>query len=358
MYNYGNIFILNFLGGIIMELIKVEEAVGMVIGHDLTKIVPGEFKGVAFKKGHIITDSDIEELKNIGKNHIYVINLSKGLLHEDECALKIGQAVINGSSGVYFDEPSEGKVNIRAEKKGVLKINLQALEEINDIDNIILSTLHNNTQVEKGDIVAGTKIIPLAIEEKYIKIIEDICASTENVISVKSFKNLTVGIIITGTEVYEGRIKDKFESVIKNKLNKFSCHILETVFVPDDMNKITEAINSFITKGTDVIITSGGMSVDPDDVTPTAIKYCSTEVISYGSPVLPGAMFMLAYWNNTAIMGLPACGMFNKTTVFDLILPRVMARDKISRREINKLAHGGLCLKCDQCKYPICPFGK
>lgn len=340
-----------------MDLVKVEEAIGMVIGHDLTKIVPGEFKGVAFKKGHIITESDIEELKNIGKNHIYAINLSNGLLHEDECALKIGQALVSGETGTYFDGPSEGKVNIKSNTKGLLKINLSSLDDINDIESIILSTLHCNTLVEKGDTVAGTKIIPLAIEEKYIKRIEEICINNK-VIWVKPFEYQKVGIVITGTEVFQGRIKDKFESVITNKLKQFPCEIIGTTFVPDDLFQITKAIEEFISKGVDIVITSGGMSVDADDVTPKAIKHCSTEVVSYGSPVLPGAMFMLAYSNHVSVIGLPACGMFNKTTVFDLILPRVMARDKITRKEINKFAHGGLCLKCEECKYPVCPFGK
>ncbi|MEG0773289.1 molybdopterin-binding protein [Clostridium sp.] len=339
-----------------MEQVKVEDAIGMIIGHDLTKIVPGEFKGVAFKKGHIITPKDIEDLKKIGKNHIYVVNLSNGFLHEDQCALRIGQAITG--SGTFFEDPSEGKVNIKAEKRGILKINLDALDKINDIDNIILSTLHNNSIVDENTIVAGTKIIPLALEEKYIEEVENICKNCNNVISIMPLKHQKVGIVITGTEVYEGKIKDKFAPVIEDKLNSYDCSIMGKTFVPDNLNNITSAIKDFINDGAEVIITSGGMSVDPDDVTPNAIRECSEEVISYGSPVLPGAMFMLAYSKSATIIGLPACGMFNKTTVFDLVLPRVMAKDRISKREINRLAHGGLCLKCEVCKYPVCPFGK
>lgn len=339
-----------------MEKVKIEDSLGMVVGHDLTKIIPGEYKGAAFKKGHIINEKDIYELKKIGKNHIYVVSIADGYLHEDQCAVRIGQAVLG--EGVFIDNPSEGKVNIKSNINGILKINLDSLYKINSINSIVLSTVHTDTVVDKGTLIAGTKVIPLVLEEKYINEVEDICKSNGPILWVKPFKSQRIGIIITGTEVFEGLIEDKFAKVIIEKLQKYDCEITKVVYSPDDLERIQYEIQSLINSKVDIIVISGGMSVDPDDVTPTAIKNCCDEVISYGTPVLPGAMFMLAYSKNTAIMGLPACGMFSKTTVFDLVLPRIMAKDNITKDDIIKFAHGGLCLKCETCNYPICPFGK
>jgi molybdenum cofactor synthesis domain-containing protein len=339
-----------------MEKVKIEDSLGMVIGHDLTKIIPGEYKGAAFKKGHIVNEKDIYELKKIGKNHIYVVSITDGYLHEDECAVRIGQAV--SGEGVYIDNPSEGKVNIKSNINGILKINLDSLYKINSINSIVLSTVHTDTVVDKGTLIAGTKVIPLILEEKYINEVENICKSNGPILWVKPFKSQKVGIIVTGTEVFEGLIEDKFAKVILEKLQRYDCEITKVVYSPDDLERIQYEIQSLINSKVDIIVISGGMSVDPDDVTPTAIKDCCDEVISYGTPVLPGAMFMLAYSKNTAIMGLPACGMFSKTTVFDLVLPRIMAKDDITKDDIVKFAHGGLCLKCETCNYPICPFGK
>lgn len=339
-----------------MKMVRVEDALGMVVAHDLTKIVPGEFKGARFKKGHIIKGGDIAELKSMGKNHIYILELKEGILHEEQCAERIGQAIY-GENSIPI-AVGEGKVNIISNCDGIVKINIDALEKINSINNIIVSTIHNNSVVKKGDILAACKVIPLVLDEKYIIEVEDIMKTSHSVISVKEFQDKKVGMVVTGTEVYEGRIKDKFAPIIKEKIEIYNCKVYETIFTPDDLAFISEGIESLINKGCDFIITSGGMSVDADDVTPKAIAACVSEVITYGSPVIPGAMFMLAYKDDVTIVGLPACGMFSKTTVFDILLPRIICNDKISKKDIVKLSHGGLCLKCETCHYPICPFGK
>lgn len=339
-----------------MKKVRVEDALGMVLAHDLTKIIPGEYKGAAFKKGHIIKENDIRELKDMGKNHINILELDENTLHEEESALRIGRAI--QGEGIYLDGPSEGKVNLKAKNKGLLKINLDGLKDINQIELIILATLHNNSLVEKDQIVAGTKIIPLTIEKEKIEKIENICEKIEKIISIKEFKSMKVGIVVTGTEVYSGRITDKFGPVLKGKINKYGGEFLDIKYAADDKEMIKDAIKSLKEIGAEIIFTSGGMSVDADDVTPSAIKEISDNVISYGSPVLPGAMFMVAYSDDVAILGVPACGMFNKITVLDLIFPRILAGDIITREDITKLAHGGLCLNCEQCHFPACPLGK
>lgn len=339
-----------------MLKIKVEDAIGMVVAHDLTKIVPGEFKGARFKKGHIIEAGDIEELKSMGKNHIYIMELNDKMLHEDKAALKIGE-VIKGKN-TYFNPPAEGKVNIMAEKDGIVKINKELLYKLNAISNIGVSTIHNNSIVKKDTIIAASKVIPLVIEKKYIEEAEEILEEVKGIVEVMPFMRKKVGIVVTGTEVYNGTIKDKFEPIIKKKLQEYECEIIDTIFAPDDLPLILKAIDTCKSKGCDLVICSGGMSVDADDLTPIAIEKAAKEVISYGSPVIPGAMFMLAYDEAITLVGLPACGMFSKITVFDVVLPRIIANDKINKNEINELCHGGLCLRCTTCNYPICPFGK
>lgn len=339
-----------------MKKIVVEEAVGMVLAHDLTKVIPGEFKGAAFKKGHVIKEEDIDMLKSMGKNHIFIMELDENIIHEEEAAARIAKAA--AGKGVYLTEPSEGKVNIKAQKKGLLKVNLKALQEINSIEMIVLATLHNNTLVEKDKIVACTKIIPLTVEKSKIDQVEQVCKELGKVISIKPVKSLKVGIVITGTEVYEGRIKDKFGVVLSGKVEKYGCKLLGMKFAPDNIDMIQAAINSLIDEGAEIIMTSGGMSVDPDDVTPSAIGGIADRVVTYGSPVLPGAMFMLAYKKNVAILGVPACGMYHKNTILDLVFQRVIAEEELTKKDLAVLAHGGLCQGCEVCHYPICPFGK
>ncbi|MEG1254429.1 molybdopterin-binding protein [Clostridium sp.] len=339
-----------------MKSIKVEDALGMVVAHDLTKIVPKEFKGARFKKGHIIKAEDIVEMKAMGKNHIYVLEMNSESLHEDDAAKEIVQAV--QGLNTFFKAPNEGKINLLASETGLLKINLELLYEINSIKDIVVSTLHNNTVVKRGDIVAAIKVTPLVIEKKYIQEVKDILINKSGIINIKPFVEKSVGIVITGTEVYEGVITDKFAPLIKNKVTNYGASVEGITFVPDNLDKITAAIEVFNSRGCDLIICSGGMSVDADDVTPIAIEQVSSEVVTYGSPVIPGAMFMLAYNNNIPIIGVPACGMFFNITVFDALLPRIMADDKITRREISEMSHGGLCLRCDICHYPVCPFCK
>jgi molybdenum cofactor synthesis domain-containing protein len=339
-----------------MKSIRVEDAVGTILANDLTKIVPGEFKGAAFKKGHIIRQEDIDELKKMGKYNIFVYEMNDNTLHEDDAAFRIAEAA--AGEGISLSEPSEGKINFKAAVRGLLKINVEALDAINDIDMVILSTLHNNTVVDPGKNVAGTRIIPLCIDKQSIEAVEQICKRLGKVVYIKRLENLMAGLIITGTEVYEGRIKDKFGPVMLKKLEDYQCKISKLIHVPDNKEMIKSAINGLIIEGAQIVLVSGGMSVDADDVTPLAIKEVSDRIVTYGSPVLPGAMFMLAYKKDIPIVGIPACGMYYKTTVFDLVFPRLLAGETLTRKDITKLGHGGLCQNCENCRYPNCTFGR
>ena len=339
-----------------MKKISVHEAEGMVLGHDMTQVIPGKSKGPAFRKGHIITKDDISRLLDMGKENIYVWDLAEGLVHEDDAAKRIADAV--KGKGLYLSSPKEGKIELSAEHDGLLKINVQGLYELNRISEMMMATVHTNQRVGKDSTVAGTRIIPLVIPEDDLKVIEKVCADFFPVIEVKPFKNLKVGIVTTGNEVYSGRIKDGFGPVLTKKINGYGSSVLEQVFASDSVDMIADSINGLVQKGATAIAVTGGMSVDPDDVTPSAIRKTGADIITYGTPVLPGAMFMLAYLGDIPIMGLPGAVMHYKATVFDLIFPRVQAGERLTREDIVRYAHGGLCLNCDVCRYPVCPFGK
>lgn len=337
-----------------MKIIKTKEAVGKVLYHDITQIVPGKFSGRAFKKGHVITEEDVPVLLSLGKDHIYVAEYVEGMLHENEAAVRLKD--LTAGEGLEFGELKEGKIDFFAERDGLLKINKEDLLKLNSLGEIILATLHNNTPVKKGEKVAGTRVIPLTIEEEKIKKAEEIIK--DKIVSVIPITSKRVGIVTTGNEVYLGRIKDAFGPVIIKKVEEYGCEVIGQVILPDKQEKITEAINNLIGIGAEMIVCTGGMSVDPDDVTPTAIKGTGANLVTYGSPVLPGAMFLLAFKGDIPILGLPGCVMYSKRTVFDLMLPRILADEKISKKDIAELGHGGLCMNCEECRFPNCSFGK
>lgn len=339
-----------------MKVVRTEEAVGMVLGHDITKIVPGEFKGVAFKKGHIIKAEDVPELLDIGKEHIYIMELSSREIHEDEAAIALGTLALG--KGVGITAPSEGKVNLKAADEGLLKVNKEILYEINDLGEICFATIHGNRRIEKEGLIGGCRVIPLIINKEKIRRAEKIVENQPPMIEVKPFHRLRAGIIVTGNEVYHGRIQDKFGPVIERKLKKYPADVIGKTFVTDEIHKIEKAVKDFKAQNAELIIVTGGMSVDPDDKTPGGIKATGADIVTYGTPVLPGAMLMLAYMENTPIFGLPGCVMFSHTTAFDVLLPRIFAKEKVQRRDIVELGYGGQCLKCVKCTFPDCHFGK
>lgn len=338
-----------------MKMIKVEDAVGCILSHDVTQIIPGEFKGRAFKKGHIIKEEDIQKLLNIGKEHIYVWEPKEGELHENDAAIRISNLVV-GEGVAKSEEIKEGKVDFFADRDGILRIDKEKLFTINSIGEIIVSTLHNNTPIKKGEKIGATRVIPLIIDEKPILKAEELVK--EKVIWVDEIKPKRCLLITTGNEVYKGRIKDAFLPVIKAKLGYYGSEVIRQVILPDEKERIIEEIQKGLEEKVDMIICTGGMSVDPDDVTPTAIKESGGELVTYGSPILPGAMFLLAYHNGTPILGVPSCAMYSKRTVLDLVLPRVLADERLSFEDIAHYGHGGLCLDCDVCTFPHCSFGK
>ncbi len=339
-----------------MKTIRIEDAVGKILGHDVTQIIPGRFKGPRFKKGHRIRKEDIPEFLKIGKEHVFVLDLKPGTLHEDEAALRLGKAF--AGKNLRVSEPSEGKVTFYSKIKGLLKINLSLLHRINLSKKMILSTLHRYTPCEPGMAVGATRIISLTIAEKEIKKIENWCEREGPVLEVFPYRKLKIGAIITGNEIFYGRIKNGFQNSIEEKLISFGSKMVKKMVVPDDADRISLAILSFQNQPVDLILVTGGLSVDPDDLTYAGIKKAGAKIIFYGTPILPGAMFLYAILNKTPILGLPACVFYHKTTLFDIVFPRMLVGESLTQKEISRLGHGGYCRNCHPCHYPLCPFGK
>ena len=342
-----------------MKEIRTEDAVGHILCHDITQIIKDKKKGVLFKKGHIVREEDIPALLSVGKEHLFVWEKKEGILHENEGAGILYK--ICAGENMHGTDVSEGKIELIADCPGLLKIRRDALNAVNGLGEMMIASRHGDFPVKKGDKIAGTRIIPLVIEkEKMDRAVE--AAGEEPIFSVLPFRQKKVGIVTTGSEVKKGLIKDTFTPVLREKLSEYPTEIIGQTLPGDDRKQITSDILRFAEEGAGLIIASGGMSVDPDDRTPGAIRDTGAEIITYGAPVLPGAMLLIAYLNmngrNIPVLGLPGCVMYAKRTVFDLILPRIMADDPICREEIALLGEGGLCLNCSVCTFPDCGFGK
>ncbi len=348
-----------------MKLIRTVDAVGTVLCHDVTRILPGSFKGPAFRKGHIIEEKDIPVLLSMGKEKLYVWEKQEGMLHEDEAAAVLRDLAMGRF--MRSSEPKEGKIELFAECDGLLKINSKALLEINSTPQMMIATRHGNTPVRQGDKLAGTRIIPLVIEEEKMTELSRRTLEVTGgrpVMELLPYVHKKAAIVATGSEIYRGRIKDRFTPILRDRLSAFDIQIVGEKITDDQPERITGAIFEMLDLGAELVLVTGGMSVDPDDRTPLAIRNTGAELVSYGAPVLPGAMFLLSYLPGEAgekprvIAGLPGCVMYAKRTIFDLVLPRILADDPISRMELCALGEGGLCLGCENCTYPNCGFGK
>lgn len=338
-----------------MKSIRTEDAVGHVLCHDITQIIKGVTKDAVFRKGHVVTKEDIPVLLSVGKENLYVWEADETMLHENDGA-EVLRKICQGE-GMHPTEVKEGKIELIADRDGLLKINREALVAVNGLGEMMIASRHGDFPVQAGDKIAGTRIIPLVIARDKMEAAQRV-AGESPIFQVVPFEKKKVGVITTGSEVSKGRIEDSFTPVIVDKLLEYGLSMDEHVLSGDDPKTITEAIQGMLKRGCEMIICTGGMSVDPDDRTPLAIKNTGADIITYGAPVLPGAMFMLAYTKaGVPIMGLPGCVMYARRTIFDLVLPRILADDVLAAEDFIRLGEGGLCLLCDVCTFPNCGFG-
>ena len=340
-----------------MKQIRTEDAVGHILCHDITRIIKGVSKDAAFRKGHVVTAEDIPVLLSLGKEHLYVWEQEEGMLHENEAA----QILYELCAGPYM-RPSpvkEGKIEVIADRDGLFVADVERMRRINALGERMIASRPSFCPVQKGDKLAGTRVIPLTIGEERMKAAKAV-AGSEPLMALHPFVPKQVAVVTTGNEVFLGRIQDAFTPVIETKVAEYGGQVFRRAVLPDEPAGVTAEILSSLKAGAEIVLCTGGMSVDPDDRTPLAIKNTGAEIVSYGAPVLPGAMFLLAYYGEKAIpiLGLPGCVMYAKRTIFDLVLARVMANQRVDAAQLAGLGHGGLCLDCASCTYPNCGFGK
>ncbi len=336
-----------------MRKIAVESAVGMALCHDITAMRDG-FKGAAFKRGHIIQDSDIPKLLDLGKRTVFVWEENAGEIHEEDAALRM--AAMASVEGAHYTGPSEGKMLLFADRRGMLRVDVELLRELNSIGDITICTLRDHYPVEEGARLASMRIVPLVTKEEQIISAEALCRG-KKLIELKPYQSKKVGVIITGSEIYSGRIKDKFEPVVRSKLQSYPCEILGVSICDDKLDMIVSAARGYIDRGADFLIFTGGMSVDPDDLTPTAVRRLGADIVSHGVPSQPGNMTLVAYLGDVAILGVPGAAISLPTTMFDVLLPQIFVGDKLTKEELINLGDGGLCQMCRACHFPNCTFG-
>ena len=339
-----------------MKLIRTEEAVGHVLCHDMTQIIKGEYKDARFRKGHKVQPEDIPVLLSMGKEHLYVWEMTSDMLHENEAAERLYALCANDN--MDRTEVKEGKIELIAACDGLFRVNSEKLIAVNSVDDIMVATRHGNTAVHKGDKLAGTRVIPLVIEEEKLRAAEQ-AAGGEPLLELLPYIKKTAAIIATGSEVKKGLIQDTFTPVVRDKLATYGIETISISSSGDGVENVANAVNEARKTGADVILCTGGMSVDPDDNTPGGIKATGARIVTYGAPVLPGAMFLLGYYEDgTPVMGLPGCVMYAGATIFDLVLPKIAAGVEVTKKDLVVLGEGGLCLGCKPCHWPNCPFGK
>ena len=339
-----------------MKLIPVQEAVGHVLCHDMTQIIPGQYKDARFRKGHVVREEDIPVLLAMGKENLYVWEMVPGMVHENDAAGRLVRLCEN--EHMVRSAVKEGKIELTAAIDGLFRVDTRRLNAVNLLEDVMIATRRGNTPVRAGDKLCGTRVIPLVIEEEKLSRAED-AAGDAPLLELLPWKLKTAGVITTGSEVAKGLVQDAFTPVVRRKLEAFGIAVTEHRLAGDELEAIAAAIAGVRKSGVDLVLCTGGMSVDPDDRTPGAIRRSGARIVTYGAPVLPGAMFLLGYYEDgTPVMGLPGCVMYAKATIFDLILPRVAAGVPVSREDIASMGEGGLCLGCGDCTYPNCGFGK
>ena len=337
-----------------MKKVDIEQAVGMTLCHDITAMRDG-FKGAAFRRGHVIRQEDIPAFLDLGKRHVFVWEDNAGEIHEEDAALRM--AAMAPVAGAHYTAPSEGKVLLMADTRGMLRVDTELLREINSIGDITISTLPDHYPVESGARLASMRIVPLVTKEEQIIAAERLCAQRK-LLDLRPYAHKKIGVIITGSEVYSGRIKDKFEPVVRRKMESYPAEILGVTICDDDLDMIINSAKAYLAKGADFLIFTGGMSVDPDDLTPTAIRRLGAQVVSHGVPSQPGNMTLVAYLGDVAVLGIPGAAISMPTTIFDVLLPQIFTGDKLTKDDLIRLGDGGLCQMCRACHFPNCTFGR
>lgn len=337
-----------------MKKVNVEEAVGLTLCHDITAMRDG-FKGAQFRRGHVIRREDIPQLLDIGKRTVFIWEEHAGEIHEEDAALRM--AAMAPVELAEYTGPSEGKVQLMARARGMFRVDTALQRELNAIGDITITSLPDHYPVEEGARLASMRIVPLVTKEEHILRAEQLCRGRK-LFDLRPYHPRKAGVIITGSEVYSGRIQDKFQPVVRAKLERYPGEILGVTICDDALEMIVAAARDYLERGADFLIFTGGMSVDPDDLTPSAVRALGAEVVSHGVPAQPGNMTLVAYLGDIPVLGVPGAAISLPTTMFDVLLPQVYAGDKLTREDLVRLGEGGLCQQCPGCHFPNCTFGR
>jgi molybdopterin biosynthesis enzyme len=340
-----------------MRCIPVHQAIGHVLAHDVIRIVPEMNKRPAFKKGCVIKEQDIETFQDMGEAHIFVLKSFPNQVHRDVAAGRIAAAA--AGPGLKLAVPSKGRVNLISKYSGLFKVNVSALAQLNAIQDIIIATLHGNQCVEAGQPVAETRVIPLVVSENLVAKAERLFQSHHPLITIKPFKSLRVGMITTGNEFFLNRIKDQFGPVVRRKFKTLGSRIIHQIDIPDDVDKMVAGIRSLIEEGAQMIVLTGGLSADLDDRISVGIRSTGAKMVSYGASTFGGGeMFMLAYIDDVPLLGFRGSGIYHHTSIFDLVVPRLLSGERLLNTDIAGSGHDGFCASCKECRYPLGEFGR
>lgn len=337
-----------------MKKVEIEKAIGMTLCHDITAM-RDNFKGAAFRRGHVIAPEDIPALLDLGKRHVFVWEENAGEIHEEDAARRL--AALSPVPGAHYEGPSEGKMLLLSDEAGLWRVDTELLQKLNSIGDITICTLPDHYPAAAGARLASMRIVPLVTQQEQIVEAERLCAGRE-LLRLLPYRERRVGVVITGSEIYSGRIEDKFEPVLRAKLGRYPGEILDVCVCDDDLDMIVSAARSLLSRGADMLVFTGGMSVDPDDLTPTAIRRLGAQIVSHGIPAQPGNMTLVGYLDDVALLGVPGAAIKMPTTTFDVLLPAVYAGERITKADLVRIGNGGLCQTCGQCRWPNCSFGR
>lgn len=341
-----------------MRRVDVNEAIGLPLGHDITEIVVDaaagrRLKQVAFRRGHIIAAEDVPRLLDLGKSAVYISHPDDVEMHEDEAALAVAPRAA-GANIEHDPQPREGKINFRAACDGVFRVDPERLYRINRLEIPTLPTLPTNFPVKAGQQVAGFRIVPLTCPPG---VIDEVLAELDTpLLSVTPYILKTAAVLVTGSEVHAGRIEDGFQPRLRATLEPFGVEVTRAEILPDDRELIRASVAT-AARQCDIVLVTGGTSVDPDDVTVAAMEAAGAVFPVRGMPMQPGNNFTIGRLDGTPVCAVPAATLFYRATSLDVLLPRLLAGIPITAEEIHRLGHGGLALPtCDE-HFPDCTFG-
>jgi len=335
-----------------VSTISIEDAVGLPLAHDLTQVdAERQTKGARFRRGHLLAPEDLPVLRKMGRLNLSVLDLEEGEVHEDEAARSLADALCG--EGLEIEGPEEGRCRLVSTRKGVARFDPEMVKRVNLDREWSFGTCPANAIVKPGSTVAAFRILPLALKRASL----ERAVRESSPFSVRPFLPLGVGLVTTGSEIKAGLVKDAVCGKLLRKLEELGGSFAGQRFCGDGAEEIRESVRELLHAGADIVICTGGMSVDADDRTPEAIRSVADEVLFRGVPAMPGSNLMLARAGESWVVGAPACAAHDERTALDRLLIALFAGlgEEI---DVKNWGIGGLCSRCRVCSFPDCDFAR